>query len=88
MKFYDCRTAPSPRRGRMFIAEKGLDIPTVQVDLHLDTPTQMLTKQLLRLSEEEQKRLERIKPLQFPKFLQTKMNPQKFLAKLFLRQLK
>jgi len=31
--FYDCATAPSPRRARMFIAEKGLDIPTVQVDL-------------------------------------------------------
>ena len=33
MKFYDCETAPSPRRVRMFIAEKGLDIPVVQVDL-------------------------------------------------------
>lgn len=33
MKFYDCHTAPSPRRVRIFIAEKGLDIPTVQVDL-------------------------------------------------------
>ena len=33
MKFYDCQTAPSPRRVRIFIAEKGLDIPTVQVDL-------------------------------------------------------
>ena len=33
MKFYDCRTAPSPRRVRIFIAEKGLAIPTVQVDL-------------------------------------------------------
>lgn len=33
MKFYDCKTAPSPRRVRMFIAEKGIDIPTVQVDL-------------------------------------------------------
>lgn len=31
--FYDCATAPSPRRARMFIAEKGLEIPTVQVDL-------------------------------------------------------
>lgn len=31
--FYDCSTAPSPRRSRIFIAEKGLDIPTVQVDL-------------------------------------------------------
>jgi glutathione S-transferase len=33
MKFYDCKTAPSPRRVRMFIAEKGIDILTVQVDL-------------------------------------------------------
>ncbi|MDJ0751208.1 MAG: glutathione S-transferase [Woeseiaceae bacterium] len=33
MKFYDCRTAPSPRRVRIFIAEKGVDIETVQVDL-------------------------------------------------------
>jgi len=33
MKFYDCQTAPSPRRVRMFIAEKALEIPTVQVDL-------------------------------------------------------
>jgi len=33
MKFYDCQTAPSPRRVRIFIAEKGLDIPTVEVNL-------------------------------------------------------
>ncbi len=33
MKFYDCKPAPSPRRARIFIAEKGLNIPTVQVDL-------------------------------------------------------
>lgn len=33
MKFYDCLPAPSPRRVRMFIAEKGLDIPVVEVDL-------------------------------------------------------
>jgi glutathione S-transferase len=33
MKFYDCKTAPSPRRVRMFLAEKGIEIPTVQVDL-------------------------------------------------------
>jgi glutathione S-transferase len=33
MKFYDCSTAPSPRRVRIFIAEKGIDIPTVQVNL-------------------------------------------------------
>ncbi|WP_315743526.1 MULTISPECIES: glutathione S-transferase family protein [unclassified Bradyrhizobium] len=33
MKLYDCATAPSPRRVRIFLAEKGLTIPTVQVDL-------------------------------------------------------
>ena len=33
MKLYDCTTAPSPRRARMFIAEKGLDIDLVQIDL-------------------------------------------------------
>jgi glutathione S-transferase len=33
MKFYDCATAPSPRRVRIFLAEKGIVVPTVQVDL-------------------------------------------------------
>lgn len=33
MQFYDYQPAPSPRRVRMFLAEKGLDVPTVQVDL-------------------------------------------------------
>ena len=33
MKFYDCKTAPSPRRARIFIAEKGLAIETVDIDL-------------------------------------------------------
>src|SRR3954468_23748214 len=33
MKFYDCTTAPSPRRVRIFAAEKGITLPTVQVDL-------------------------------------------------------
>ena len=33
MKFYDCATAPSPRRVRIFAAEKGIELPTVQVDL-------------------------------------------------------
>ena len=33
MKFYDCATAPSPRRVRMFIAEKGLEVPTVEINL-------------------------------------------------------
>ena len=33
LKFYDCQPAPSPRRVRIFIAEKGLEIETVEVDL-------------------------------------------------------
>ncbi len=33
MKFYDCSTAPSPRRVRIFLAEKGIELPTIQVDL-------------------------------------------------------
>jgi glutathione S-transferase len=35
MKFYDCATAPSPRRVRVYIAEKGLAdrIETVEIDL-------------------------------------------------------
>lgn len=33
MKFYDCKTAPSPRRVRIFLAEKGIDVDTVQIDL-------------------------------------------------------
>jgi glutathione S-transferase len=33
MKFYDCTTAPSPRRVRIFLAEKGITVPTIQVDL-------------------------------------------------------
>lgn len=33
MKFYDCKSAPSPRRARIFIAEKKLQIETVEIDL-------------------------------------------------------
>jgi glutathione S-transferase len=33
MKLYDCATAPSPQRVRIFLAEKGITVPTVQVDL-------------------------------------------------------
>lgn len=33
MRFYDYRHAPSPRKVRLFIAEKGLSIPTTEVDL-------------------------------------------------------
>jgi Glutathione S-transferase len=33
MKLYDFAPAPSPRRVRIFLAEKGVTVPTVQVDL-------------------------------------------------------
>lgn len=33
MKLYDCTTAPSPRRVRIFAAEKGLELELVAVDL-------------------------------------------------------
>jgi glutathione S-transferase len=33
MKFYDCRTAPSPRRVRIFAAEKGIQLETIEIDL-------------------------------------------------------
>jgi glutathione S-transferase len=33
MKLYDCAPAPSPRRVRIFLSEKGIAVPTVQVDL-------------------------------------------------------
>ncbi len=33
MKLYDCGPAPNPRRVRVFLAEKGVEIPSVQVDL-------------------------------------------------------
>ena len=33
MKLFDYSAAPSPRKVRLSIAEKGLDIPTVEVDL-------------------------------------------------------
>ncbi len=33
MKIYDSSTAPNPRRVRIFLAEKGLDIPYEQVDI-------------------------------------------------------
>jgi glutathione S-transferase len=33
MKFYDCATAPSPRRARIFIAEKNIEVATIEVDL-------------------------------------------------------
>lgn len=33
MIFYDCSTAPSPRRARIFIAEKGLEIETRDISI-------------------------------------------------------
>ena len=33
MKFYDFPTAPNPRRARIFIAEKGISIENVMIDL-------------------------------------------------------
>jgi glutathione S-transferase len=33
VKLYDSKAAPNPRRVRIFLAEKGVELPTVQVDL-------------------------------------------------------
>lgn len=33
MRLYDTKSAPNPRRVRIFLAEKGVEIPVVQVDL-------------------------------------------------------
>src|SRR5215470_16365655 len=33
MKLYDGGRAPNPRRVRIFLAEKGIDVPAEQVDL-------------------------------------------------------
>jgi len=33
MKLYDCAIAPNPRRARMFLAEKDLVLPRVEVDI-------------------------------------------------------
>jgi glutathione S-transferase len=33
MLFYDCSTAPNPRRARMFIVEKGLEIETRDISI-------------------------------------------------------
>ncbi len=33
MKLYDSRMAPNPRRARIFLAEKGISLPTEQVDI-------------------------------------------------------
>ncbi len=33
MKLYDCQTAPNPRRVRIFLVEKGVDIPKTEVSI-------------------------------------------------------
>ena len=33
MKLYDSKMAPNPRRARIFLAEKGISVPTEQVDI-------------------------------------------------------
>ena len=33
MKLYDSAMAPNPRRVRIFLAEKGIEIPVEQVDI-------------------------------------------------------
>lgn len=33
LKLYDAKMAPNPRRVRIFLAEKGVEIPSVQVDI-------------------------------------------------------
>jgi len=33
MKLYDSAHAPNPRRVRIFLSEKGIEVPTVQVDI-------------------------------------------------------
>jgi glutathione S-transferase len=33
MRLHDSKTAPNPRRVRIFLAEKGIEVPTVEVDI-------------------------------------------------------
>ena len=33
MILYDCGPAPNPRRARVFLHEKGIDIPIEQIDI-------------------------------------------------------
>jgi glutathione S-transferase len=33
VKLYDSAAAPNPRRVRIFLAEKGIEVPTVQIDI-------------------------------------------------------
>lgn len=49
MKFYDCKTAPSPRRARIFISEKGLLDQMEQVEVNLREKEQ-LTPEFARIN--------------------------------------
>jgi len=33
MKLYDCQVAPNPRRARMFLAEKGIELEKIEIDI-------------------------------------------------------
>ena len=46
MKLYDGGRAPNPRRVQIFLAEKGVVIPTVQVDINrFDQKTEYFSRQ-------------------------------------------
>lgn len=47
MKLYDYPAAPSPRRVRIFLAEKGIEVPTEEVDLRAG---KQLTEEFRRLN--------------------------------------
>lgn len=47
LKLYDCSTAPSPRRARMFLAEKGLEWETIEIDLR---NTEQLSPEFLKIN--------------------------------------
>jgi len=47
MLFYDCSTAPNPRRARMFIAEKGLTIETRDISI---AKSEQLTPEFLAIN--------------------------------------
>ena len=46
MKLYDCKIAPNPRRLRIFLAEKGIEVEKIEVDVlgaeNLDSPFQQI----------------------------------------------
>ncbi|HIG66729.1 MAG TPA: glutathione S-transferase family protein [Porticoccaceae bacterium] len=51
MRFYDCTTAPSPRRVRVLMAEKGIEIDTIQIDLFKGEQFSEAFKKVSPLSE-------------------------------------